>query len=80
MKRTIISIKGFDNTKNKCIGYVYMPIEVDGKMVHQKFYFFMIRNHWMLIAYLDTHLQIQTKIVNHYENHTIACRIEIFPM
>ena len=40
MKRIIISIKGFDNTKWDYIGYVTMPIEIGGKIVDQKFYIF----------------------------------------
>jgi len=40
MKRTTISIKGFDNIDKECIRYVTMPIEVGGKSIHQKFYIF----------------------------------------
>ena len=41
MKRTTITIKGFDNTKKECIGYVSIPIEVGGKIIHQKVFFFL---------------------------------------
>lgn len=43
MKRANISIKGFDNTKNECIKYIFMPIEVGGKIVHQNVYIFQVK-------------------------------------
>lgn len=43
MKRTTISIKGFDNTEKKCIGYVIMAIELGRKMVHQHIYVFQVK-------------------------------------
>jgi len=52
MKRTIITIKGFDNTKKECIRYVSMPIEVGGKMVHKKVYVFQVK----LFIYISTSL------------------------
>ena len=42
IKRTIISIKGFDNTQKECISYVTMPIEVGGKSIDQKVNVFQI--------------------------------------
>lgn len=45
MKRTNINIKGFDNTKNECTGYVTMPIEVGGKLFIKEFMFFKQNRH-----------------------------------
>jgi len=43
MKRTTISIKWFDNIEKECIRYVSIPIEMGGKMVHQKNYSFQVK-------------------------------------
>ena len=40
MKRNTISIKGFDNTENKRIGYVTMPIKVGVKLFIKRFMLF----------------------------------------
>jgi len=42
MKIITISIKEFDNTKKECVRYVFMLIEVGGKMVHQNLYVFKV--------------------------------------